>query len=1104
VKPFLVDQRETPMAFLFNAIALLSRITPNQVMGSDFTFTDASGREISYRGNLISVDALKTMVDGTLDTYYNTLREVAFFGEDFPDHLFPKINIEDIVDNTSNRTPGYCFLQDSRNKFDQYRGAYGKWLLSDPTRAEKFTYFNGEKLVWKPHACETLLRRLETCRDPLLIGLLISAGPASRGTEVGRQMLRESPGCLRNVYILFHLLCIVATEDKTSHKHMKEKYVPHLPTREWAEALIHYLIFIRDFEEMLVEHLHPQDSDIVFRYRTHLWPGLRRTVNGEDMSNKLGLVMQEYLGESYKITWWRKLVTHFSASFEDQYLFEIHKEFYVDTASMHSTAIADGHYRSPASGLPGADTRSIVGCIRVGIEWHKLLNIGQERPLRVSHMEGEPRVAAAGSGAANLDISERLVAQLSSNVLRSLEPAVAEKLTNVVKQIFAEVLTKFWPKPPIPFGSANLRPVSDILVHPSRRRDLRKFFGDPKAKFSTPEQGVLLEYILEGRENILGILGTGFGKTTLIMMLAKMYANGKITVVVLPLSVLHGDLEARARQHGLDVSRWNPDPAKFNDNANIITCAVEYLEFEAFHQYVNHSNCHENALTTIHRYIKTLENTRRLFRVIFDEVHKLITDINFRESFNFFWSLNLVQIPLITLTASFPEHLVKDFSMLTKTIWKIIRMPSNRKELMYNVIRVDTAEKNLIQSAKDYVNTQVDSYAAEDRAIIFCRTVESATDMASSLGVEPYYAQNREEQKQDANIDIMKRWFAGKQQVMVSTSVLGCGLDYPSIRDVVHLDMAYSIMDQYQEDSRGGRDGEPCNAVTIIPKNRRIPTHKQRYRIGADEVYEWATSTNQCYRIIPSRFLDGVAVTCMLLDGAELCGFCRLQEMEHPPEHVIDLPPCSNPRDDVSKRRIRTDWYEDNPARHTSHPSNVPVHNHHTKRPLSPPPSVAFRPPPRQNHPTVQTPYTPRAPAPVPNTFRPPPPQDPRSTESREYQRRGEVQRREEGNRSMAVDDWSSPVSPRGVSSHDPFGSRQSEARNHVRFAQDSSATEEPPSKRRRVENMPVKLDLRNHMAPKTLVLIFLVFISQINFQSIDTLIASSLRFNLRHLHPVH
>lgn len=293
---FIIDKRETPMAFLFNAASLLKRIRLNEVMDSDFTFSDGSGKEVSYRGHRITVTALKRMVDGTLQTYRDKLKKVAFFGEGFPEHLFPKIDIESLVDNTQNRTPGYCFLDDPRNGLSKYNGAYGEWLLSDPKRAEKFAYFDGTKLVWRPQACERFLQDLESCRDELLIGLVISAGPASRSTETGRQTLREVPGCPRNMLILFHNLCIVAIQDKTSNKSLHDKFVPHLPTRPFSDALIHYLLIIRNFEEMIVEQLFPKDSEIVFRYRHQLWPGLRRTVSGEDMSGKLGLVTSEYPG----------------------------------------------------------------------------------------------------------------------------------------------------------------------------------------------------------------------------------------------------------------------------------------------------------------------------------------------------------------------------------------------------------------------------------------------------------------------------------------------------------------------------------------------------------------------------------------------------------------------------------------------------------------------------------------------------------------------------------------------------------------------------------------------------------------------------------------
>lgn len=483
---------------------------------------------------------------------------------------------------------------------------------------------------------------------------------------------------------------------------------------------------------------------------------------------------------------------------------------------------------------------------------------------------------------------------------------------------------------------------------------------------------------------------------------------------------------------------------------------------------------------------------RRLFRIIFDEVHKLITDLDFRSSFNFFWSLNLVGIPLISFTASFPDHLVREFNILTRTSWRIIRMPSNRKELMYDVMRVDTSKQDLITSAKDYVLERVRSYSPEDRAIVFCRTVAKAKDMAASLGVEPYCAQNRDEQTEDPNVEIMKCWLAGKHCVMVSTSILGCGLDYPSIRDVVHLDIAYSIMDQYQEDSRGGRDGQPCNAVTIIAQNRQPSLTQQRYRVGMDEVYEWATSTDQCYRIIPSRFLDGVAVTCMLLDGAELCAFCTRQELQPPPEHPIDLLPPSHPREDVSRRRIRPDWYEDEPSTAARHTPHVSARNHLAKRPLSPlPPSTPFRPPPGL------TTQIPRAAVSTPNVFRPPPhvkPYHVAQAGGHSSQREGT---RKSIDRSMPVDDWSSPASSFGiVSSQDPFSSRQSEARNRDRLPEGSSPA--PLPKRRRVDNM--SSDLGNQVVLNTLVL-FTILCNLPPDQFLNQ--GSSRGFNLRHLHPV-
>lgn len=453
---------------------------------------------------------------------------------------------------------------------------------------------------------------------------------------------------------------------------------------------------------------------------------------------------------------------------------------------------------------------------------------------------------------------------------------------DTINDAIAECSTIYFPKAPVSFDSANLRPVSDIAVHPSRLRDLRKFLGDPKAKFTTPEQGVLLEHALAGRDNILGILGTAFGKTTLIMMMSKMYAQGRVTVVVLPLSALHDDLDRRANAHGLRVSRWSPQ--EFNPNVNIITVAVEYLAHSQFRTLVAQLTQSPVQCLLYNRFLSDLYVHNALFQLVFDEIHKLITDANFRDVFRQFWTLKLVQTPIIGLTASLPDTLMPTFQDLSGLSWKVIRMSSNRKEMVYGVITVPKG-MSLPARVSQYLEAKLRDYDSPDRAIIFCRTTAAADDMAAQLGVKSFHSKSI-----DTNPTTMQAWRTGTNLVMVSTSILGCGLDYSSIRDVLHVDVAHSILDMYQEDSRGGRDGQSCCALTFIPEGRPKPPSKETYPIGTDEVYQWATQKEQCLRIIPSLFLDGVATTCTLLKDAHLCLFCASQLHKSPPPKLSLLP----------------------------------------------------------------------------------------------------------------------------------------------------------------------------------------------------------------------
>ena len=97
------------------------------------------------------------------------------------------------------------------------------------------------------------------------------------------------------------------------------------------------------------------------------------------------------------------------------------------------------------------------------------------------------------------------------------------------------------------------------------------------------------------------------------------------------------------------------------------------------------------------------------------------------------------------------------------------------------------------------------------------------------------------------------------------------------------------MIDQHQQESRAGRDGQRAMAITYtrptIQRTSKVP--EDAY--GLVELEDWAASSDQCLRVIPSSYLDGVPVTCLLLPGAELCCFCEGQVQLPPPARHATL-----------------------------------------------------------------------------------------------------------------------------------------------------------------------------------------------------------------------
>lgn len=596
VKPYLETGHETPMAFVYNVHRVLRSVRSDEVTAALFHFGANGGRELTYHGDCIRLSQIRHMHDQENIRYERAVQELLFFGEDIPSDLFPTLDLESIVDNASNVAVGYSFLDDPRNDFDQFRGAYGAWLLADPDRAERYVYLHAGELVWRPTATLELLKRMEKLRGILAPGVSYSTLLQVRGTEFARALLRNTTGALRNMRFEMHLPTHVALQDKTSHLHLKDRHIPHVITREWAESLIRNLVVFRPFEEVLVGKL--LGDDVLHRYRIQMWPGLKSTMTPETFADLCGGMTLRYLGHSFKPLRWRSMMTAFARYLPNSRAFEANQELFVDVAMMHSSSMSNNRYGRHSDQAEQADFRTTIGCIQAGLDFQRHVGIGQARPYSLtlaSETVQRPAGASEGMyfvlkwfdiylqwGVGSSVTSEQLTNSILPTITFSLEETVKETILNSM----ADVMARLLPKAPRPLDENNLRPVSDVEPHPSRLHSLRRFLKREDANFTCPEQAVLLELMCRGTQSVLGVLGTGKGKTMIIFLYAHLFGSRGITIVILPLSSLVAEFMRRAQELGVSASVWTPSQ-KHSSDVQLMCVSIEHATFDAFREYVD-------------------------------------------------------------------------------------------------------------------------------------------------------------------------------------------------------------------------------------------------------------------------------------------------------------------------------------------------------------------------------------------------------------------------------------------------------------------------------------------------------------------------------------
>ena len=414
---------------------------------------------------------------------------------------------------------------------------------------------------------------------------------------------------------------------------------------------------------------------------------------------------------------------------------------------------------------------------------------------------------------------------------------------------------------------------------------VRQLHGDPQMGWKSPEQEHAMTTIMSWTEQVVIVLPTGAGKS-LLFMLPGTLPDAGITVLVVPLVSLRGDLLRRLREMNIDHLEWLPGERR---EAGLMLVTAEAASSKDFMKYA-----------------RSLIAQQKLDRIVVDECHLTVTAAHYRESIVDLASIRGLRTQFVYLTATLPPSMLAEFVERNYLLRpKPIRASSNRPNLFYMVRRAERGHGSLLEQAaaeaKDAWTRSTLFDPSRDKIILYVRTRDEASELAGLLDCAVYTARSGSAAEKG---EIVHGWTSSAvRPYLVATTAFAEGFDYPHVRLVINVGEPESLVLFAQESGRAGRDGKRAYSLVLLPASweaqekpefdedqaplpaaRDLSLAKLRERRA---VQKYLTA-QQCFRTSLSEHLDSPEQRrwCMIGDVAcDICQRCHEQPVG-PPERT--------------------------------------------------------------------------------------------------------------------------------------------------------------------------------------------------------------------------